>query len=132
PPQRQAGVLTYSSGNHAQAIALAGRLLGVPSVIVMPDDSPRVKLQATRGYGGEVVLYNRNETEREALGAKIAAERGLTVIPPYDHPDIIAGQGTVALEFHEQVPGLEVLLVPCGGGGLLSGCAVATKALRPE
>ncbi len=132
PALCKAGVLTYSSGNHAQAIALAGRLLGVPSVIVMPDDSPRVKLEATRGYGGEVVLYNRNETEREALGAKIAAERGLTVIPPYDHPDIIAGQGTVALEFHEQVPGLEVLLVPCGGGGLLSGCAVATKALHPE
>lgn len=129
--QRAAGVLTYSSGNHAQAIALAGRLLGVPSVIVMPDDSPQVKLEATRGYGGEVVLYNRNETERESLGAQIAAERGLTVIPPYDHADIIAGQGTVALELHDQVDGLDVLLAPCGGGGLLSGCAVATKALRP-
>jgi threonine dehydratase len=130
--QRKAGVLTYSSGNHAQAIALAGRLIGVPSVIVMPDDSPQVKLEATREYGGEVVLYNRHETEREALGGKIAAERGLTVIPPYDHADIIAGQGTVALELHEQVPALDVLLAPCGGGGLLSGCAVATKALRPE
>lgn len=125
------GVLTYSSGNHAQAIALSGKLLGIPSVIVMPDDAPAIKLAATRDYGAEVVTYDKHTTTREALGGRIAAERGLNVIPPYDHPDIIAGQGTVALELHEQAPGLDVLLVPCGGGGLLSGCAVATKALNP-
>jgi threonine dehydratase len=131
PEQRKAGVLTYSSGNHAQAIALAGKLLGIPAVIVMPDDAPAVKLRATRGYGAEVVLYDKHEQTREDLGAKLANERSLTLIPPYDHPHIIAGQGTVALELHEQVPNLDVLLAPCGGGGLLSGCAVVTKALRP-
>jgi threo-3-hydroxy-L-aspartate ammonia-lyase len=132
PEQRAAGVLTFSSGNHAQALALAGRLLGVQVVIVMPDDAPRVKLNATREYGGEVILYDKHEATREELGRKIAAERGLTVIPPYDHPDIIAGQGTLALELHQDVPELDVLLAPCGGGGLLSGCAVASKALRPN
>ncbi|MEZ5992482.1 MAG: threo-3-hydroxy-L-aspartate ammonia-lyase [Planctomycetota bacterium] len=131
PDQRKAGVLTYSSGNHAQAIALAGKLLGIPAVIVMPDDAPAVKLQATRGYGAEVVLYDKHKQTREELGNTLAAERGLTLVPPYDHPGIIAGQGTVALELHEQAPELDVLLAPCGGGGLLSGCAVATKALRP-
>jgi threo-3-hydroxy-L-aspartate ammonia-lyase len=130
PEQRSAGVLTFSSGNHAQALALAGKLLDVPVVIVMPDDAPRVKLAATREYGGEVILYDKHEATREELGRKIAAERGLTVIPPYDHPDIIAGQGTLALELHQDVPELDVLLAPCGGGGLLSGCAVASKALR--
>jgi threonine dehydratase len=130
--QRKAGVLTFSSGNHAQAMALAGRLLNVPVVIVMPTDSPKVKLEATRGYGGEIVLYDRSEQSREELGRRIADERRLTVIPPYDHPDIIAGQGTVALELHEQVADLDALLVPCGGGGLLSGCAIATKAMRPN
>ena len=125
-------VLTYSSGNHAQAIALAGSLLGISTVIVMPEDAPAVKLTATKGYGAEVVLYDKHKTTREELGAKLALERGLTVIPPYDHADIIAGQGTVALELHEQAPGLDVLLAPCGGGGLLSGCAVATKALNPQ
>lgn len=132
PEQREAGVLTYSSGNHAQAIALAGRLLGIPAVIVMPDDAPGVKLRATRDYGAEVVLYDKHKQTREELGAALAAERGLTLVPPYDHPGIIAGQGTVALELHEQAPDLDVLLAPCGGGGLLSGCAVATKALRPD
>ncbi|MCA8911749.1 MAG: pyridoxal-phosphate dependent enzyme, partial [Planctomycetes bacterium] len=122
---------TYSSGNHAQAIALAGKLLGIPAVIVMPDDAPAVKLRATRGYGAEVVLYDKHKQTREELGAKLAEERGLTLIPPYDHPHIVAGQGTVALELHEQVPDLDVVLTPCGGGGLLSGCAVATRALRP-
>ncbi|MCA8937813.1 MAG: threo-3-hydroxy-L-aspartate ammonia-lyase [Planctomycetes bacterium] len=131
PDQRKAGVLTYSSGNHAQAIALAGRLLGIPAVIVMPDDAPGVKLRATRDYGAEVVLYDKHKQTREALGKALANERGLTLVPPYDHPGIIAGQGTVALDLHEQVPELDVLLAPCGGGGLLSGCAVATKALRP-
>ena len=126
-----AGVLTYSSGNHAQAIALAGSLLGISTVIVMPEDAPAVKVTATRGYGGEIVLYEKHRQTREELGAKLAAERGLTLIPPYDHADIIAGQGTVALELHAQAPGLDILLAPCGGGGLLSGCAVATRAVNP-
>lgn len=131
PAQRRAGVLTFSSGNHAQAIALSGRLLGIPTVIVMPDDAPAVKLAATRGYGAEVVLYDKHTASREELGARLAAERGLTVIPPYDHAEIIAGQGTAALELHEEVPGLEVVLAPVGGGGLLSGTAVATKGMQP-
>jgi threonine dehydratase len=126
------GVLTYSSGNHAQAIALAGKLLGLPTLIVMPTDSPEVKQRATRDYGAEIVLYDRATTSREELGGRIAAERKLTVIPPYDHAHIIAGQGTVALELHDQAAPLDVLLTPCGGGGLLSGCAVATKALVPK
>lgn len=131
PEQRKGGVLTYSSGNHAQAIALAGKLLGIATLIVMPDDSPEIKQRATRGYGAEIVLYNKRERTREELGGKLARERGMTIIPPYDHADIIAGQGTTALELDEQVPALDVLLAPCGGGGLLSGCAVATKALNP-
>ncbi|MCC7510509.1 MAG: threo-3-hydroxy-L-aspartate ammonia-lyase [Planctomycetes bacterium] len=131
PEQRKGGVLTYSSGNHAQAVALAGKLLGIATLIVMPDDSPEIKQRATRGYGAEIVLYNKRERTREELGGKLARERGMTIIPPYDHADIIAGQGTCALELHEQAPGLDVLLAPCGGGGLLSGCAVATKALNP-
>lgn len=132
PEQRKGGVLTYSSGNHAQAIALAGKLLEIRTLIVMPDDSPEVKQRATRGYGAEIVLYDKRKAAREELGRKLATERGMTVIPPYDHADIIAGQGTTALELHEQVPALDVLLAPCGGGGLLSGCAVATKALNPS
>ena len=131
PAQRQRGVLTYSSGNHAQAVALAGRLLAVPATIVMPDDAPAVKLAATRGYGAEVVLYNRDEITREELGRRIAEERGLPLIPPYDHPDVVAGQGTAAKELIEAVPDLDWLLVCCGGGGLLSGCAIAAKALSP-
>jgi threo-3-hydroxy-L-aspartate ammonia-lyase len=126
------GVLTYSSGNHAQAIALAGKLLGIPTLIVMPTDAPEVKQRATRDYGAEIVLYDRATTSREELGGHIAAERKLTVIPPYDHAHIIAGQGTVALELHDQAGPLDVLLAPCGGGGLLSGCAVTTKALNPK
>ncbi|MFG0258805.1 MAG: pyridoxal-phosphate dependent enzyme, partial [Phycisphaerales bacterium JB041] len=129
------GVLTYSSGNHAQAVALAASIVGVPAVIVMPDNAPRVKLEATRSYlsrapeGSEVVVYDHAATVREELGGRIAAERGLVVVPPYDHPDVIAGQGTVALELLEEVGGLDWLFVCCGGGGLLSGCAVASRAL---
>lgn len=129
---RKSGVLAWSSGNHAQAVALAGSLLDVPTTIVMPDDAPAVKLNATRAYGAEVVLYDKRKAAREDLGRRIAGERGLTIVPPYDHPHIIAGQGTVALELHDQCPGLNVLLAPCGGGGLLSGCAVATKVLNPR
>ena len=130
--QRARGVLTYSSGNHGQAVSLAGRLLGAPVTVVMPADAPAVKVAATRGYGGEVVLYDRSGgPTREEIGARLAAERGLTVIPPFDHPDVIAGQGTVALELIEEVGALDLLLVPCGGGGLLSGSAIAARALAP-
>jgi len=130
-PEQRRGVLTFSSGNHAQAVALAGTLLGVPTTIVMPDDAPAVKLEATRGYGGEVVTYDKRTQSREELGARLAAERGLHVIPPYDHPHVIAGQGTAAKELFEEAGPLELLLVPCGGGGLLSGCAIAAAALSP-
>lgn len=129
--ERRRGVLTYSSGNHAGAIALAGRLLGVRTTIVMPRDAPAVKLAATRGYGAEVILYDPAETTREALGERLRAERGLTLIPPYDHADVIAGQGTAALELFEEVGALDVLLAPCGGGGLLSGSAIVAKAQSP-
>jgi threonine dehydratase len=137
---RARGVLTYSSGNHAQGLALAGKLLGVATTIIMPEDAPPVKIQATRGYlgpGSEVVLYDRSQTTREELGAAMAAERGLSIIPPYDHPQVIAGQGTVAKELIEQMldhsdSPPDVLLVCCGGGGLLSGCAIAAKAMAPE
>ncbi|MBW4569468.1 MAG: threo-3-hydroxy-L-aspartate ammonia-lyase [Tolypothrix carrinoi HA7290-LM1] len=130
--QKQKGVLTFSSGNHAQGIALAGELLNIPTTIVMPDDAPAVKKTATRGYNAEVILYNRQQTNREELAQTIVKERGLTLIPPYDHPDIIAGQGTTALELIEEAGELNLLLVCCGGGGLLSGCAIATKALLPN
>ena len=128
---RRRGVLTYSSGNHAQAAALAGRLLGIEVTIVMPSDAPAIKLAATRSYGATVITYDRRETTREELTARLAAETGRTVIPPYDHPDIVAGQGTVALELIEAAGPLDLLVVPCGGGGLLSGCAVAAAALSP-
>lgn len=129
--QRARGVLTYSSGNHAQAVALAGRLLDAPVTIVMPADAPAVKVAATRAYGGDVVLYERSGPTREEIGERLAAERGLLVIPPYDHPDVIAGQGTTAVELIEEVGPIDLLLVPCGGGGLLSGCAVAARTLAP-
>ena len=136
PAQREAGVIAFSSGNHAQAIALSARLLGMPSVIVMPQDAPGPKLAATRGYqqglaGSEVVLYDRYTEDREAIGRRIAAERGMTLIPPYDHPDVMAGQGTAALELIEDVGPLDALLVCLGGGGLLSGCAVAAHVRSP-
>ncbi|WP_042299447.1 threo-3-hydroxy-L-aspartate ammonia-lyase [Paraburkholderia kururiensis] len=132
PAQKAGGVITFSSGNHAQAIALSARLLGVKAVIVMPEDAPAVKVEATRGYGGEVVFYNRYTEDREALGRRLAAERGLTLIPPYDHPHVMAGQGTAAKELIEEVGELDLLLVCLGGGGLLSGCAVAARALSPR
>jgi threonine dehydratase len=131
PDEKQRGVLAFSSGNHAQAVALAGKLLGIRTVIVMPANAPGVKLEATRGYGGEVVLYEKGE-DREALAARLAAERGLVLIPPFDHPHIVAGQGTAAKELIEDAGPLDALLVPCGGAGLLSGCAIAAKRLSPQ
>lgn len=131
PEQRARGVVTFSSGNHAQAIALSARLLGVKAVIVMPTDAPAIKIAATRGYGGEVVLYDRYTEDREAIGKRLAQERGLTLIPPYDHPHVMAGQGTAAKELIEEVGQLDVLIAPLGGGGLLSGCATAAKAMSP-
>lgn len=130
--ERRRGVVTFSSGNHAQAIALAGQVLGIPRVIVMPSDAPSVKRIATEGYGGEVVLYDRDRDDREAIGKRLAAERGLTLVPPYDHPHIIAGQGTAARELLEDVGPLDYLFVPCGGGGLLSGSAIAANAMCPD
>jgi threonine dehydratase len=130
--QRRSGVLTYSSGNHAQAIALSARLLGVKSAIIMPHDAPASKVAATRGYGGEVITYNRYTESREELGRRLAQERGMTLIPPYDHPHVIAGQGTAAKELIEEVGRLDVLLVCLGGGGLLAGCALSARALSPR
>lgn len=129
---RERGVLSYSSGNHAQALALAGRELEIPTTIIIPDDAPRVKLEATQGYGAEIITYSREETTREELAAKVADEREIPIIPPYDHPHIVAGQGTVALELIEDTPPIDVLLVPCGGGGLLAGSAVAVAHLLPH
>jgi threonine dehydratase len=130
--ERKRGVVAFSSGNHAQAVALSGRLLGVPATIVMPTDAPKVKLDATRGYGAEVVMYDASNEDRQKIAEKLASERGLTVIPPFDHPHILAGQGTAAKELIEDAGPLDVLLVPCGGGGLLSGCAIAARHLAPK
>jgi len=130
--QRRAGVVAYSSGNHAQAIAYAASLLQVPAVIVMPRDAPAAKLAATRGYGGEIVTYDRYTDDREALGRRLAQERGLVLIPPYDHRDVIAGQGTAARELFEEVGPLDLLLVCLGGGGLTAGCALAAAAMSPD
>ncbi|TDD06228.1 threo-3-hydroxy-L-aspartate ammonia-lyase [Saccharopolyspora terrae] len=130
--QRRAGVVTYSSGNHAQAISLAAQLLGVPATIVMPHDAPASKVAATSGYGGKIVRYDRYSEDREEIGGALAREQGLTLIPPYDHPDVIAGQGTAAKELFEDVGELDALFVPLGGGGLLSGTALATRASSPN
>jgi threonine dehydratase len=125
------GVIAFSSGNHAQAVALAGRMLGIKTVIVMPEDAPKVKLEGTRSYGAEVVTYRAGE-DREAIAKRISNERGATLIPPFNHPHVVAGQGTAAKELIEETGPLDFLLVPCGGGGLLSGCAIAAKHLAPE
>ena len=127
----QRGVIAFSSGNHAQAVALAGKLLEIKTVIVMPADAPKVKLDATRGYGAEVVTFAKGE-DREQLSERLARERNLVLIPPFDHPHIVAGQGTAAKELIEDAGPLDALLVPCGGAGLLSGCAVAARHLLPE
>lgn len=132
PQQRRAGVVAYSSGNHAQGVALSAQLLGIPASIVMPYDAPAAKVAATRGYGATVVQYDRYTEDREQIGRDLAERHGMTLIPPYDHPDVIAGQGTAAKELFEEVGALDVLLVCLGGGGLLSGSALATRALAPN
>ena len=132
PEQRQKGVVCFSSGNHAQAVALSGQILGVKTAIFMPVDAPPLKIEATRSYGGEVNLFDRFKDDREALAGALANERGMTLIPPYDHPDVIAGQGTAAMELIEEVGPLDFLLVCLGGGGLLAGSALAARALSPH
>jgi threonine dehydratase len=126
------GVVAFSSGNHAQAVALAARLLGTSATILMPEDTPTAKLEATRGYGAEIVTYDRYTQDRGELGAALAEERGAELVKPYDDPLVMAGQGTAALELLADVPDLDVLVVPVGGGGLIAGCATAAKALRPD
>ncbi|VVE60574.1 serine dehydratase [Pandoraea pnomenusa] len=130
--QKRAGVLAFSSGNHAQAIALSARELGVPAVILMPQDAPQMKIDATRGYGAEVILYDRYQEDREVLSKRLASERGMTLIPPYDHPHVMAGQGTATKELIEDAGELDTLVVCLGGGGLLSGSAIAARALNPN
>ncbi|HDR9117043.1 TPA: threo-3-hydroxy-L-aspartate ammonia-lyase [Burkholderia vietnamiensis] len=130
--QRRNGVVTFSSGNHAQAIALSARMLGIPATIVMPQDTPAAKMAATRGYGGNVVTYDRYTEDREQIGRELAEKHGLTLIPPYDHADVIAGQGTAAKELFDEVGPLDAVFAPLGGGGLLSGTALATRALSPQ
>ncbi|MET8988503.1 threo-3-hydroxy-L-aspartate ammonia-lyase [Nonomuraea wenchangensis] len=131
PEQLARGIATYSSGNHAQAVALAARELGSSAVIVMPEDTPLLKREATAGYGAEIVTYDRYTGDRVAIGEALAAERGLTLIPPYEHPHVIAGQGTAALELIEEAGELDALIVPIGGGGLIAGSATAAKGLLP-
>jgi threonine dehydratase len=131
PEQRRAGVVAFSSGNHAQAIALSARLLDIPATIIMPEDAPAAKVAATRGYGATVVTYDRYTEDREQIGRALAERDGLTLIPPYDHADVIAGQGTAAKELFDEVGPLDAFFVCLGGGGLLSGSALATRALSP-
>lgn len=131
PEQRRAGVVAFSSGNHAQAIALSAKILGMPATIVMPQDAPAAKVAATRGYGATVVTYDRYTEDREQIGRELADKHGLTLVPPYDHADVIAGQGTAAKELFEEVGPLDAFFVCLGGGGLLSGSALATRALSP-
>ena len=132
PEQKKAGVVAFSSGNHAQAIALSAKLMGIPATIIMPHDAPAAKVAATKGYGGNVVIYDRYKEDREQIGRELAQKHGLTLIPPYDHADVLAGQGTAAKELFEEVGELDYFFVPLGGGGLLSGSALATRALSPK
>ncbi|NVD98234.1 threo-3-hydroxy-L-aspartate ammonia-lyase [Massilia sp. BJB1822] len=130
--QRKAGVVAFSSGNHAQAIALAARILGIPATIIMPHDAPESKIAATRGYGATVIIYDRYKEDREQIGRDLAQKHGMTLIPPYDHPDVIAGQGTAAKELFEEVGQLDALFAPMGGGGLTSGSLLSARALSPQ
>ncbi|ENU80450.1 serine racemase [Acinetobacter sp. ANC 3789] len=130
--QRAAGIVAYSSGNHAQGVALSAKILGIPATIIMPHDAPAAKKAATKGYGGNVIEYNRYTEDREEIGQALAKEKGLTLIPPYDHPHVIAGQGTVAKELFEEVGELDALFVCLGGGGLLAGSALSARHLSPN
>ncbi|KAL2313728.1 Serine racemase [Schizosaccharomyces pombe] len=130
--QRKAGVLTFSSGNHAQAIALSAKILGIPAKIIMPLDAPEAKVAATKGYGGQVIMYDRYKDDREKMAKEISEREGLTIIPPYDHPHVLAGQGTAAKELFEEVGPLDALFVCLGGGGLLSGSALAARHFAPN
>jgi threo-3-hydroxy-L-aspartate ammonia-lyase len=129
--EKERGVITYSSGNHAQAVALVGRMLGVQTTIVMPNNAPDTKREATRDYGATIIEYDPEKASREAVAKSLQEKNGFTMIPPFDHPDVIAGQGTAALEIFDQIGHLDTLLVPCGGGGLLSGSAIAAKNIDP-
>jgi threonine dehydratase len=132
PPEALArGIVTYSSGNHAQAVAIASQHVGAKATIVMPEDAPRSKMEATRARGATIITYNRHTENREAIAAKILAETGGTVVPPFDHPMTMAGQGTAALELFTETGPLDALITPVGGGGLISGCATIAKALNP-
>lgn len=130
--QKKRGVITYSSGNHAQAVALVGRLLGINTTVVMPNNAPAIKRAATRAYGAGVIEYDPEEATREQIARDLSAKHGYTMVPPYDHLDIVAGQGTAAMEMFEELNTLDMLLVPCGGGGLLSGSAVAARGMDPD
>jgi threonine dehydratase len=130
--QKRRGVITHSSGNHAQAVALVGRLLGIKTVVVMPDDAPPIKRAATEGYGASVIEYDPGDASREEISHDLSIRHGYTLVPPYDHIDIVAGQGTAAMELFDKLSSLDLLMVPCGGGGLLSGCAVAAKGINPN
>jgi threonine dehydratase len=130
--ERRRGVVTFSSGNHAQAVALVGKLLGIATTVVMPQDAPAIKREATEAYGAKVILYDPEQRSREEIARELQQEHGFTMIPPFDHLDVIAGQGTAALELYRQTGGIDMLLVPCGGGGLLSGCAIAAKGMNPN
>jgi threonine dehydratase len=132
PEQLQKGVVAYSSGNHAQAVAIAARFVGTAATLVMPTDAPRSKVEATRAQGAAIVTYDRLRESREAIAARIAAETGAALVPPFDHPWTIAGQGTTALELLEDAPGLDALVAPVGGGGLLSGCSIAARSANPK
>ncbi len=132
PEERSRGVLTFSSGNHAQAVALTGRLLGIDTTVVMPQDAPAIKREATQAYGAQVILYDPQRRSREEIAHELQRQQGFTLIPPYDHIDVVAGQGTAALELCRQAGGIDQLLVPCGGGGLLSGCAIAARGMNPN
>ena len=130
--QKKNGVITHSSGNHAQAVALVGRLLGIKTVVVMPDDAPAIKRAATETYGASVIEYDPGETSREKISQDLSIQHGYTLVPPYDHIDIVAGQGTAAMELFDELTTLDMLMVPCGGGGLLSGCAVTARTMSPN
>jgi threonine dehydratase len=130
--QKKHGVITHSSGNHAQAVALVGRLLGIKTVVVMPDDAPPIKRSATEGYGASVIEYNPGDASREKISQDLSIRHGYTLVPPYDHINVVTGQGTAAMEVFDELSSLDMLLVPCGGGGLLSGSAIAAKGKNPN